>query len=40
METLVAEVGVDFLLGDDSEKRLRDAGADDARIIAIAKNKK
>lgn len=40
MKTLVAEVGVDFPLTDDSEQRLRAAGADDALIIAIAKNKK
>jgi len=40
MKTLVAEVGVDFPLTDASEQRLRAAGADDALIIAIAKNKK
>jgi len=33
-------VGVDFLLTDDMEKRLREAGADDPLLIAIAKSKK
>lgn len=37
---LVSEFGVDFLLSDANEKRLRQAGADDALLIVIAKSKR
>ena len=38
--TLVRERGVDFSLTDDTEHRLRAAGADDELMLTIAKNKK
>ena len=36
----VTELGVDFPLNDDTEKKLRDAGADSDLLVVIAKNKK
>jgi PEGA domain-containing protein len=40
MKSLVGDIGVGFVMNDDIEKKLRDAGADDALILACMKNKK
>jgi hypothetical protein len=40
VETIVKERGAGFELTEDSEKKLRDAGATDALLLAIAKSKK
>lgn len=40
VKLLVAEYGVDFGLDNGVEQRLRDAGADDDLLLAIAKNRK
>ena len=40
MTDKVEELGVNFTLTDDAEKKLRTAGADDALLLEIAKNKR
>ena len=40
MTELVKQFGVDFVLTDEAEKRLRSAGADSDLLLTIAKAKK